>query len=192
MLHIIFDYDYTLFDKNNIELSMKLLSLTSKLNTEVSLLTGNDKKNLINIEHFKYIISNQGNYDVRSNKYIQPSLLLSTKDKEIISKFLENYYDKDISICSSNNKNRDELYEKLILIPELSSYKILKTGKTSIEIMKKEVSKLIGYEYIKSLIGDDKTILYITDIDDIPELKINKIIISSMEWLYDFLIKNFI
>jgi len=192
MLHIIFDYDYTLFDKNNIELSMKLLSLTSKLNTEVSLLTGNDKKNLINIEHFKYIISNQGNYDVRNNKYIQPSLLLSTKDKEIISKFLENYYDKDISICSSNNKNRDELYEKLILIPELSSYKILKTGKTSIEIMKKEVSKLIGYEYIKSLVGDDKTILYITDIDDIPELKINKIIISSMEWLYDFLIKNFI
>ena len=190
--HLIFDYDYTLYDPKNIPLSNELIQLMYKLrsNKSVSILSGNHHKNItVDSEQLDYFLTNHGSYDSKKEEYIYDIFLLPFKIRKEILKQLQIYNietsvieDRDTSICVKvpNDEFRENLFEHLTNI--FQNLSVIKTGKTSIEVLKLHTTKLNGYNYITTVSNDIP--LYITDIDDIPELKDNKLIIRSMEWLY--------
>jgi 2-phospho-L-lactate transferase/gluconeogenesis factor (CofD/UPF0052 family)/molybdopterin-guanine dinucleotide biosynthesis protein A len=197
--NIIFDYDYTIYDKDNLEISNLIINeihvLSNKKNTY--LLSGNDKKNIIfdNLKINRDIITNQGTYLYNDSKFIDNKYLLSDNDvnyllsQNIVNQYIEN---RLVSLCIRNLENRDIIINNLNLDSE---FKVIKTGKKSIELMKKNVSKIIGFNYIvnKYDLKYKNDLLYISDEDDVIDTdidtnnKINKFIIKNQYELYAYL-----
>jgi 2-phospho-L-lactate transferase/gluconeogenesis factor (CofD/UPF0052 family) len=175
--HIIFDYDYTIYDKDNIKLSELIIKEINNLDIKKSLLSANDYKNikldLLNIDC--EIITNHGCYDYKLSKFINNDYLLSEKDIHNIT------YNITHNSCSYENRltsiafkptDRDNYIKNF----GLKEYRVIKTGKTTVEIMKHNVSKTNGYKYIYNKYND--SILYLSDEDDV-DISMNKLICNQ-------------
>jgi choline kinase len=166
-----------------------------KYNKSISVLSGNHHKNIVvNVDKLEHCITNHGSYDYKQKTYINQTFLLPIDVKNKIFKFLhENninslIQDRDTSICihKLNESSREGMFQ--MLTKSFPNLRVLKTGKTSIELLKLHTSKFNGYCHITNKTNDIP--LYIADTNDIPELTENKLIIRSMEWLY-ILLKTF-
>jgi 2-phospho-L-lactate transferase/gluconeogenesis factor (CofD/UPF0052 family) len=201
----IFDYDYTLYNKDNIELSLKNIKLLENITNRI-IITNNCISNLLPIENID-IYSNFGN--IKNNQIIiNNNYLLDSIDIEyIINKTNKDYNNlkienrKNISFAIKCDNNRDLIFDKLNNSFNNTSYNIIKTGKTTIEILKKGLSKRNCFIHNNYL---NKNYTYITDCNDInynnkddkiKYLEVNNIITTNlfltsiiMNQKYDFCI----
>ncbi len=163
----IFDYDYTIFDKSNMNISLENIRLLENISNNAIIVTNNCINNLLPIKNIT-IYSNFGN--VKNNEIINSNYLLNYNDIEFINKTIDsNNFKienrKNISIafkCSDNS--RDIIYNKLSNSFYNTYYNVIKTGKTTIEILKKGLHKrncFIENNYL------NKNYTYITDCNDI-------------------------
>jgi len=170
----IFDYDYTLFDKNNILISEENIKLLGLIKNKL-IVTNNCISNLKQINDC-IIYSNMGNiYNYNGEEEIinfEYTLDDNTIDfvKQIIKELIiENSVDisnrKNISISIKPVYNRNEIICKLNTdILNSKNIKAIATGKTTIEFIKNGLSKRNIFT-TKGLL--DKTYTYITDHNDI-------------------------
>ena len=195
----IFDYDYTIFDKNNIDTSIANIKLLEQINNSI-IVTNNSYDNLLPINNIT-IYSNFGNIINNhndNNKIIETKYILDLNDitfiMNIINSHNHNNYNienrQNISIaikCNDNdndndndngndngndndndngndNDNRNEYYDKLKDHFNNTSYNIIKTGKTTIEIVKNGLCKRNSFIYNNFF---KNTNTYITDCNDI-------------------------
>jgi 2-phospho-L-lactate transferase/gluconeogenesis factor (CofD/UPF0052 family)/choline kinase len=164
-----FDYDYTLYDKNDIPVSNENMMLLNKIHNK-TIITNNCYSNVMQMSGIP-IYSNFGNI-FNNDHYIDDNFILNEED--II--YLNNVIDKieiddqkyiitnrkNISISIKPIENRSEIIETIK--PFLSTkYDIVETGKTTIEFIKKGLSKR---NVFKKLFLDNKY-TYISDTNDI-------------------------
>jgi 2-phospho-L-lactate transferase/gluconeogenesis factor (CofD/UPF0052 family)/choline kinase len=163
----IFDYDYTLYDKNLISISNENMNLLNKINNKI-IITNNCYSNLLKMNDVS-IYSNFGN--VYNNcKYIDNHFILNEEDviylNEIISKIDQKYIitnRKNISISIKPIVNRSEIIDTIKPFLLNTKYDIVETGKTTIEFIKKGLSKRNIFE--KLFLDNNYT--YISDTNDI-------------------------
>lgn len=176
-INYIFDYDYTIYDKDNLDISYKninlLISLKQK-NIQLKIATNNCFTNLLNLKNID-IYSNMANL-YNNLEIINPKLLLKNEEiinfKNILSKlYLLNEYEiknrKNISISIKPILDRDNLINLLNSYIDTKKYKIIKTGNTTIEFMNKYLSKrniIVNY-------FNTSNYTYISDINDIDYSK---------------------
>jgi len=168
--HYIFDYDYTIFDDNNMCISLDNIKLLEKINNAI-VVSNNCITNLLTIPSNIDTYTNFAN--IKNNKIINDAFILNDNDVSfiynIISKLdccccLKITNRKNISIAIKPIINRDlfiNLFDSYLCDTDL---KIIKTGKTTIEILKKGLSKrnlFIDNNYFNN------KYTYITDINDI-------------------------
>ena len=168
----IFDYDYTLYDKDLIEISKLNISLLQQINNNKIIITNNCFSNILPIDNIN-IYSNFGNlyncYECKNKKFIFTeqdinSLYQIIKNLKISEKYtIENR--KNISIAIKPIINRNELIT--LLSPYISNIgcEIIKTGKTTIEIVKQGLSKRNIFKQENFL--NDTFTTYISDKNDI-------------------------
>lgn len=186
----IFDYDYTLYDKDNINISIENIKLLQEINNKI-IITNNDINNLLNIDN-TIIYSNIGNIKhINNEKYIlDQSYILNNDDITNIYKIINDInLDNNIKIENRRNIsislkpifNRDEIF---ILFNNLlinTNYEAIISGKTTIEILKKNLNKrltfirenLLTNEY--TYISDKNDINYNKLYDNIKYLEVNDI-----------------
>ena len=207
----IFDYDYTLYDPNELKTSCNNIDLLKQIYNKI-IVSNNSYDNILDIQNTK-IYSNISNLINENNKiyYVDEHLLLNKKQKTYIFKLLEeinytdlNIQDRIMSISIKPVKKRDDLLEffKNNYNYQEQNIEIIKTGKTTIEFVVKGSNKRNTFVKEKFINNNDYT--YISDLDDINYnestdsikfLKVNSIyetnlflktIISSQK--YDFCI----
>jgi len=178
----IFDYDYTLFSPDNKTISFKNLEMLQKINNKFnncSIISNNDYDNILNIDNID-IYSNMGNI-LNNKEVLNDKFLLSEneiQDFYSIIKKLNCSQDKiitnrrSISISLKPILDRDNFINNIMKHINNNKYKIIKTGKTTIEFMKKELSKRCTFN-TKNLINSNYT--YITDLNDIDYTNKDKI-----------------
>jgi choline kinase len=184
----IFDYDYTLYDKNCLELSKMNIDLLQNIKNKI-IITNNCYSNLIQINNVN-IYSNFGNI-YNNNNYIDNNFILNDEDiknlKNIICK-IDDINKKhiitnrrNISISIKPIENRNELIHKIKNFLFDSNYEIVETGKTTIEFIKKGLSKRNIFQ--KENFLNDNCVTYISDKNDInysPSDKIKFLEISNI------------
>jgi 2-phospho-L-lactate transferase/gluconeogenesis factor (CofD/UPF0052 family) len=183
----IFDYDYTLYDNNLIEISKENIDLLKNIKNKI-IITNNCFSNLLPIDNTN-IYSNFGNI-YNNDKYVDKNFILNNEDidniKKIIDKIDKKSYiitnRKDISISIKPVDNRNELINILNPILVNTNYKIVKTGKTTIEFIKKGLSKRIIFNEKKFL--EDNYTTYISDINDIEYTPNDKIKFLKINNIY--------
>jgi choline kinase len=167
----IFDYDYTLYDNKFIEISKENINLLKSIHNKI-IITSNCYSNLLPITDIN-IYSNFGNL-YNNNNYIDETFIFNDKDIDNLNKIIDNIEinknylianRKNISISIKPIQNRNELINMLTPILLNSNYEIVKTGKTTIEFIKKGLSKRNIFN-IKHFL-EDNHITYISDINDI-------------------------
>ncbi len=194
--HYIFDYDYTLYDSKQKELSDKILIELYNLYRRKSILSNNDISN-IHIERtdsYNHIICNLGSYDYINQKDLSVSYHLTSIDKQHIYRILLPYSslfnmtitDRIFSICIKPVDNRDRLCKEFNHHLLHYNLKCIKTGKTSLEITKLVNHKDNGLLYIIQHHPDD-SFLYVSDMDDVT-IDTNKYIISSLSHVHILLV----
>lgn len=181
-LNYIFDYDYTLFDSSQIEISMENIKLLENIKNNKIICTNNCNSNLLPIKDI-IIYSNMCNilnsYNVQTEIVNDEYVLSETDIHDILFK-LKNISTIDYEKVNIKNRNNISISikpilnrDKFISLIDLSysHYEIIKTGKTTLEIIKKGLSKrniFIENNYIQ-----DSSYTYITDKNDINYHKTN-------------------
>lgn len=175
----IVDIDYTILDPNQPELSERLKQLVSHIPHKTVLLSANHYKNIPNFGIETY--SNNGCLRYDDHSELKKGVHLTDLDKEYINKIIAPYKDK----CNIEDRGVSISLKPVTqdIILELkchfdTKYKVIASGKTTVEIMYPFVSKRIGYEHIKNNYPHE-SFLYLSDMDDI-EGHLDKWIISSM------------
>jgi hypothetical protein len=185
----IFDYDYTLYDNNFIELSKENINMLKNIKNKM-IITNNCFSNLLPINDIN-IYSNFGNI-YNNDKYIDNNFILKNDDinnlEKIISKIdIKNKYmitnRKNISLSIKPIENRNELINIIKPLLINSNYEIVVTGKTTIEFIKKGLSKRNIFKKEKFL--EDNSISYISDINDIEYTSNDKIIFLQVKNIYN-------
>jgi 2-phospho-L-lactate transferase/gluconeogenesis factor (CofD/UPF0052 family) len=167
----IFDYDYTLYDDNLINISKENINILKNVKNKI-IITNNCFSNLLPINDIT-IYSNFGNI-YNNDKCLDDNFILNDKDicniNKIIDKInISNKYTvnnrKNISISIKPIENRNKLMN--IIKPFLldTNYEIRETGKTTIEFVRKGLSKRNIFNKEKFLY--DNCITYISDKNDI-------------------------
>jgi len=167
----IFDYDYTLYDKNFIEVSKENINLLTNIKNKL-IITNNCYSNLLPINDVN-IYSNFG-VVYNNDKYIDSKFILNESDIKNIEKIIGKIdikqkctisNRKNISVSVTPVENRSELIN--IIKPFLfdTNYEIVETGKTTIEFVKKGLSKKNIFN-IENFLHDNCT-TYISDTNDI-------------------------
>jgi len=167
----IFDYDYTIFDKNNIDISLNNIRLLENINNSI-IVTNNCFNNLLDINNNITIYSNFANI-INNYIIIDSQYILDTNDINFIMNEIKKEIKKENEIEIENRKNisiairvnnRDEYYDKLKLSFNNTQYDVIKTGKTTIEIVKNGLCKRNCFIYNNFF---KYTNTYITDCNDI-------------------------
>ena len=183
----IFDYDYTLYDKENKKISLENIKLLEQINNSI-IITNNCITNILpikNIDIYSNFSNIKNNDIILDNKYI-----LDNDDILYIIKILNNYNikfenRKNISIAIKCINNRNLLFKKINNCFINTSYNVIKTGKTTIEIIKKGLSKrniFIKNNYLTNnytYITDYNDIEYNSKIDKIKYMEINNLNITN-------------
>jgi 2-phospho-L-lactate transferase/gluconeogenesis factor (CofD/UPF0052 family)/choline kinase len=184
----IFDYDYTLYDKDLIELSNENINMLEKIKNKI-IITNNCFSNLTLLNNVD-VYSNFGNI-YNNDKYIDEDFILNEKNindlNEIISKLNINQKylitnRKNMSITLKPIENRNELIN--IIKPYLfyTNFEVVETGKTTIEFIKKGLSK--RNIFYKENFLDDNYITYISDKNDINHSSNDKIKFLEVKNIY--------
>ncbi len=170
--YYIFDYDYTLYDKDFIELSKENINLLKNITNKI-IITNNCFTNLLPINDID-IYSNFGNI-YNNNNIMDKNFIFNDEEINDIKKIINdinitnNNYTianrKNISISIKSIENRNELIN--IIKPYLlnTNYEIIETGNTTIEFIKKGLSKRNIFNKKNFLY--DNNITYISDKNDI-------------------------
>jgi len=182
--HYLFDYDYTLFDKDFMNISIENIELLKQL-PHKTIITNNCYSNLLPIDGIN-VYSNISNL-YNNKEVVDKSYLFRDDEIEEIRKILPSCTNRNyLSISIKPVWNREERIAELRSAVD-NRYDIIKTGKTTIEITKKGASKrnlLINKQFLQ----DKYT--YITDINDIhytAEDKIRYLQVSSVHMTNVFL-----
>ena len=167
----IFDYDYTIFDKNNIDTSIHNIKLLENIKNSI-IVTNNCFNNLLPINNIT-IYSNFANI-INNNIIIENKYVLDVNDINIIINIINTNTNnininienrKNISIAIKyNNYDRNQHFEILKQYFDNTCYNIIKTGKTTIEIVKNGLCKRNSFIYNNFF---KHTNTYITDYNDI-------------------------
>ncbi len=165
-MNIIFDQDGTLDDPSSPSISEENLKLVNQLANihNVSILTGNDIKAVKTFSEKVKVFANRGiyQYRLRNNQYEQSRIFDKTFKipKEDFS-FLADYISRKLRIPFSKIQLRDDVIvgikplselerNRLIVdtfLKKIAGYEIQKTGKTTVEIAKKGLDKLIAFKH---------------------------------------------
>ena len=179
-LNYIFDYDYTLFDSSQIEISIENIKLLEKIKNNKIICTNNCNSNLLPIKDiiiYSNICNILNSYNV--TEIVNYEYVLSETDINDILFKIENI-PIDYEIFNIQNRNNISISIKPILNRDnfislidfsYSDYQIIKTGKTTLEIIKKGLSK--RNIFIKNNYIQDSSYTYITDKNDINYHKTN-------------------
>ena len=174
----IFDYDYTLYDKDFIEISEENITLLNDIKN-ATVISNNCYSNLVQI-NIENIYSNFGNI-YNTNKYIDESYVLSDEDINSIYVLIKNLnIDEDYKITNRRNisisikpiKNRNKVISIFNTLLN-KDYQIVETGKTTLEFTKKGLSKRNIFVHNKYI--NDDLITYISDKNDINYTSEDKI-----------------
>ena len=166
----VFDYDYTLYDKELLNLSKENIELIQKMKNTV-IVSNNCYSNILSISNID-IYSNISNL-YNGSEIIDYEYILDNQDIEIIKKIIFLIVDgdeyiiqnrKNISISIKPILNRNEFILKLNTYLIDNKYEIIETGKTTIEIIKKGLSKRKTLMK-KGFFNENYT--YVTDKNDI-------------------------
>ena len=185
----IFDYDYTLYDEQYVDTSEDNIACVNKIDrkiivtnnciTNISVSLKNCKifSNISNIENSRFSSESD-----RPARYINENYVLSEGDidfiRNIINKITYDTYDtddgnnegfqvinrKNISIALKPLLNRDKIIEDINKYLLNTNYDVIKTGKTTIEFIKKGLCKRELF-LAKQLFDGNHT--YISDDNDI-------------------------
>jgi choline kinase/2-phospho-L-lactate transferase/gluconeogenesis factor (CofD/UPF0052 family) len=182
----IFDYDYTLYDKQYVDASEDNIVCVNKIDRKI-IVTNNCITNIsVSLKNCK-IFSNISNIENSSEsdgpdglaKYINENYVLSEGDidfiRNIINKITYDVCDdnnecfnvinrKNISIALKPLLNRDKIIEDINKYLLNTNYDVIKTGKTTIEFIKKGLCKRELF-LTKQLFDGNYT--YISDNNDI-------------------------
>jgi 2-phospho-L-lactate transferase/gluconeogenesis factor (CofD/UPF0052 family) len=167
----IFDYDYTLYDNNLIKLSKENINLLKNIKNKI-IITNNCFSNLLPFNDVN-IYSNFGNI-YNNDKYININFILTKEDINNLEKIIStidiksNYTitnRKNISLSIKPVDNRNELINMIKPLLINSNYDIVETGKTTIEFIKKGLSKRNIFN--KEKFVEDEYTTYISDKNDI-------------------------
>ena len=190
-LNYIFNYDYTLFNKDFITISNENLNLLQQLKNKI-IITNNCFSNLLPITDIT-IYSNIGN--IINNKYIiNKQYILNKIDIDFINQIIykidihKKYHvqnRKNISISIKPVEDRDKIIPIIQYYLSDTEYKIIKTGHFTLEFMKKELNKRNIF-VTENLLDEDYT--YISDLNDIEYtlndkikyLQVNNIITTNL------------
>ena len=190
----IFDYDYTLFSPDNKNISFKNLEILQKINNKFNnccIISNNDYDNILNINNIN-IYSNMGNL-FNNKEVLNNDFLLSENEIQYFYSIIEKLNclqdkvltnRKSISISLKPITDRDNFINNIMKHIDDNKFKIIKTGKTTIEFMKKELSKRRTFN-TKNLINSNYT--YISDLNDIDYTNKDKI---KFLHVYDILTTN--
>jgi choline kinase/2-phospho-L-lactate transferase/gluconeogenesis factor (CofD/UPF0052 family) len=190
----IFDYDYTLYDNNLIELSKNNINLLKNIKNKI-IISNNCFSNLsplhedLSINNID-IYSNFGNI-YNNDEYVDNNFILNNKDIENITEIINKLNisntctitnRRNISVSIKPIENRSDLIN--IIKPFLidTNYEIVDTGKTTIEFIKKGLSKKNIFN--KKNFLTNNSITYISDINDIEHNLNNKIKFLQVENVY--------
>lgn len=186
--HYIFDYDYTLYDPETTQLNNDIWKEWKRSKLSKSILSRNHINNIDPRYYDDDLYTQFGIWSNADKKYIYPNLQLSVADKRKIYQLLSAWpcdkYDRDISICAKPLKDRHNMASQLNAV--LVGLKCVITGKTSIEIVKSDTDKLLGYLRIGDRHLQDN-LLYISDEDDITKVPDQKKWIANNNDVYLFL-----
>ena len=170
----IFDYDYTLFSADNKTISLKNLEILQKINDKFNnctIISNNDYDNILNINNIN-IYSNMGNI-LNNKEILNNEFLLSENEIQKFYSIIQNLNfsqdkvitnRKSISISLKPIIDRDNFINNIMKHIDNNKFKIIKTGKTTIEFMKKNISKRCTFN-TKNFINSNYT--YISDLNDI-------------------------
>lgn len=208
----IFDYDYTLYDKKYLTISNDNIDSLNKINNKI-IVTNNCISNISKSIKNCIIFSNISNIENKNGNmnYIDKNYILNNNDicfiKTIINKInkdVNNNFQidnrKNISISVKPLLNREKIIEDINKYLLDSDFEVIKTGKTTIEFIKKGLCKrklfltnnLFDGNY--TYISDDNDIEYkITDnifLLQITNINITNLFIKSLilNEKYDFCI----
>jgi hypothetical protein len=184
----IFDYDYTLYDNNLIELSKENINLLENIENKI-IVTNNCFSNLLPFNRVN-IYSNFGNI-YNNDKYIDNNFILKKEDINNLEKIISaidiksNYTitnRKNISLSIKPIDRRNELINIIKPLLINSNYEIVETGKTTIEFIKKGLSKRNIFNKEKFL--EDNYATYISDINDIEHSSSDNIKFLEVNSIY--------
>jgi choline kinase/2-phospho-L-lactate transferase/gluconeogenesis factor (CofD/UPF0052 family) len=184
----IFDYDYTLYDNNLIELSKENINLLENIKNKI-IITNNCFSNLLPINCVN-IYSNFGNI-YNNDEYVDNNFILKKEDINILEKIIRaidiksNYTITNRKNISLSIKPIDRRNEVINIIKPLlinSNYEIVETGKTTIEFIKKGLSKRNIFNKEKFL--EDNYTTYISDTNDIQHSSCDKIKFLEVNSIY--------
>jgi choline kinase/2-phospho-L-lactate transferase/gluconeogenesis factor (CofD/UPF0052 family) len=170
----IFDYDYTLYSPDNNTISLKNLNILENLNNKFkncSIISNNDYDNIININNID-IYSNIGN--LLNNKEVINKEYFLSEDEILYFNNIFNKLNCSKNIILTNRKfisislkpiiDRDSFINEVNKYIDNNNYKLIKTGKTTIEFLKKKLTKRCVFNTL-DLIKNSNT--YISDLNDI-------------------------
>ena len=170
----IFDYDYTLYSPDNNTISLKNLNILEKLNNKINnccIISNNDYNNIININNID-IYSNIGN--LLNNKEVINKEYFLSEDEILYFNNIFNKLNCSKNIILTNRKfisislkpiiDRDSFINEVNKYIDNNKYKLIKTGKTTIEFLKKNLTKRCVFNTL-DLIKNFYT--YISDLNDI-------------------------
>jgi uncharacterized cofD-like protein len=185
----IFDYDYTLYDCSQSELSKRIRSELETFPYSMYILSANHYKNIPSL-HIP-IISNNGCIDYSTRLPLHSEFALSENDKQEILKLLSCYKnvtieDRIVSISIKPFQNQTLTIPEHLRETFYKKYKVVNRGKTTVEIMYHNVSKKIGYDYIRTCYKE-QSFLYISDEDDVEEIAPSEKWITKMSHVLIFL-----
>lgn len=184
----IFDYDYTLYENNFIELSKENIMLLKQLKNKL-IITNNCFSNLLPINEIN-IYSNFGNI-FNNDKYIDNNFILKKEDINNLEKIIsiidiKNNYEianrKNMSLSIKPIDNRSELINIIKPLLINSDYEIVETGKTTIEFIKRGLSKRNIFHKENFLEDNYKT--YISDKNDIDHVPTDNIKFLKVNSIY--------
>lgn len=189
--HYIFDYDYTLYNKDLIEISKENINLLKNIKSKI-IITNNCFSNLLCINDIN-VYSNFGNI-YNNNKYIDTKFILNEEDINNLEKIINEIKEKEkyiitkrknISISIKPIENRHELIKYITPFLLNTDYEIVETGKTTIEFIKKGLSKrniFIKKEFLENIytyISDENDIEYKSS-DNIKLLEVESIFTTNL------------
>jgi len=170
----IFDYDYTLYDPNELTISYENINLLKKVYRKI-IVSNNSYDNIIDIQNTT-MYSNISNiiYKNKEIYYVDKNLLLNEKQKNYILLSLKYLSypdmiieDREMSISIKPVKERDiliKILKKKYKFEEIN-LEVTKTGKTTIEFTVKGAHKRNTFVKEKFINQGDYT--YVSDLDDI-------------------------
>jgi 2-phospho-L-lactate transferase/gluconeogenesis factor (CofD/UPF0052 family) len=169
--NIIFDYDDTIFSRNDYEtdISLENIKLIGELKHKTYLFTGKKMSEIDNNLKMSSFFTCYGAsvYDDNREKIISYSPLTSSEIKQIIDVL------KEVSFNFSKIENRDDCIISLRFLDEdyrellfkyaelkLTDLKVIKGGKKTIDIMKKDNDKMSNF---KKHFNENKDFFYVGD-----------------------------